>query len=152
MPANVFISYDHDDHAYFHGLRGVGANSTHPLEFDDRSLLEPVKDKAGNIIMCPPYAPGAEKVKEVILKHFHDASRLLVLVGVNTHQSKWVNWEIDAFYRQKQSQFGGNLWTRIRGMRIRGAEKATLPPLLATHGNVINWNPDPLIPWFKNLS
>lgn len=147
MPANIFISFDHDDAAQVAGFKGLINNPNHPLDCHDHSLPEAVRDRSGNVIKCPPHEPRAEPVHKEILRRFEACSRLVVLIGDNTHSSLWVEWEIKEFFKLKLPVSGDNTWKRIRGMRLkerRGGDPSALQGRAAT---TLEWDPAALDRW-----
>lgn len=138
MPVRIFLSFDHGDADQVNGLRGLLENPNHDLTGDDRSLEEPVTDESGQPILLLPTDPRAEPVRKKIRELFDQASRMVVLIGQNTHSSLWVNWEIDEFHRRKSAR-------RIYAMRLKGS-RAGAPPALARvgAGPVHEWDPDAL--------
>ncbi|HEV2464487.1 MAG TPA: TIR domain-containing protein [Acidobacteriaceae bacterium] len=85
MPANVFISFDHDDQQQVAGLSLLKNNPKHPLDFHDHSLKEAVRDRSGKPITYPPSDPRSKPVRDEIISKFDRASKLVVLIGGNTH-------------------------------------------------------------------
>lgn len=60
------------------------------------------------------------------------ASRVVVLIGKETHQRPWVNWEIEQANKQGK---------RIVGVFIRGATDADVPPALEKYASaIVGWN------------
>jgi hypothetical protein len=61
------------------------------------------------------------------------ASTVVVLVGKDTHERPWVNWEIEQANRQGK---------RIVGVYVRGGTEADLPPALTKYASseVVGWN------------
>ena len=150
MPANIFISYDHDDYSKKNGFLAIKNNPNHPLVFHDHSLKNPVLDKAGNVIRVPPSDPRSAPVREEIQRKFENASRLVVLIGADTHKSEWVKWEIETFYKMKERVDGQSAWKRIRGMFLKDREGAYLPPsLIERSAKVFKWDPEALDAWIK---
>lgn len=149
MPTNVFISYDHNDQNQVNGFKAVKFNPNHPLDFHDHSLKEPVVDKAGRPIKYPPSDPRSQKVRNEIKAKFDRASKLVVLIGDQTQQSEWVDWEIRTFYDLKRPVSNENTWKRIRGMKLKGSENATLPAALCDGRSMqpLPWNPEALDRW-----
>ena len=47
MAANAFISFDHDDQRQVGGLKLLKNNPDHPLDFQDHSLKDAVRDTSG---------------------------------------------------------------------------------------------------------
>ncbi len=148
MAANVFVSFDHDDQVQVGGFRSLKSNPKHPLDFHDHSLREPVLDRNGRPIRFPPSDPRSEPVRREISAKFERSSRLVVLIGDNTHRSEWVDWEVNTFYGMKEKIAGDKTWKRIRGMTLRGSESARVPPSLAGQSTkVLSWDPEALDKW-----
>jgi MTH538 TIR-like domain (DUF1863) len=114
MPANAFISYDHDDQQQVGGFRLLKNSPKHPLDFQDHSLKDAVRDRTGKPIKYPPSDPRSKPVRDEIVKKFDRASKLVVLIGDDTHNSEWVDWEINTFYEMKKEVSGEKTWKRIR--------------------------------------
>ena len=126
MPTNVFVSYDHDDQNQVNGFKAIKYNPNHPLDFHDHSLKEPVTDRTGKPIKYPPSDPRSQRVRDEIKAKFDRASKLVVLIGEDTHQSEWVDWEVRTFYEMKKPLSGDNTRKRIRGMKLKGCEERTI--------------------------
>lgn len=97
----VFISYKHSDRPYVDQAKSVAKNPNHPLEFDDHSLVKGVVNEHGHINRRRPSDPKSQPVKDEIEKRLKQSSKLLVLIGNNTHSSEWVKWEIDTFEKYR---------------------------------------------------
>ena len=149
MPTNVFVSYDHDDQNQVNGFKAIKYNPKHPLDFHDHSLKEPVTDRAGKPIKYPPNDPRSQRIRDEIKAKFDRASKLVVLIGDRTYASEWVDWEIRTFYGRKKSLSGENTWKRIRGMKLKGSENATMPDALMDGRSTmpLNWDPEALDKW-----
>lgn len=149
MPANVFVSFDHDDQAQMSGFNLINNNPKHPLEFQNHSLKEPVTDRSGRPITYPPSDSRSKPVRDEIIRKFNRASKLVVLIGNRTHQSEWVDWEINTFYELKREISGSDTWKRIRGMRLKDCDNATIPNALYNGRSTqwLDWNPDALSKW-----
>jgi hypothetical protein len=149
MPANAFISYDHDDQQQVAGFRLLKNNPKHPLDFQDHSLKDAVRDRSGKPIIYPPSDPRSKPVRDEIKSKFDRASRLVVLIGDKTHNSEWVNWEINTFYEMKEKVSGADTWKRIRGMTLKGSDQATIPNALYNGRSTqwLAWNPETLDKW-----
>jgi len=141
VPANVFISFDHDDQEQVAGFKALINNPNHPLDCHDHSLEEPVVGRRGKPLMYPPNDQRARPVRKEILKKFDKASRMVVLVGQSTHSSEWVNWEIVTFFERKK-QLPDGASERIIAMRLKGCDNAPLPrSLKGRSSTTIPWNP-----------
>jgi MTH538 TIR-like domain (DUF1863) len=124
MAANAFISYDHDDQKQVTGFKLLKSNPNHPLDFQDHSLKTPVLNSQGKPIKYPPNDARAKPVRDAIEKKFKNASKLVVLIGDDTHKSKWVEWEVNKFIEMKKDLSGEKTWKRIRGIRGQGHRRS----------------------------
>jgi hypothetical protein len=148
MPANVFVSFDHDDQKQVAGFKLIKDNPNHKLEFHDHSLKEPVLDRSGKPIKYPSSDSRSEPVRDEIIKKFDRCSKLVVLIGDETYKSDWVEWEINKFFQMKKKLSGENTWKRIRGMKLKGSDSAKIPKALAGQSTQhIKWDPDVLDTW-----
>lgn len=149
MPANTFISYDHDDQLQVAGFKLLRNNPNHPLDFQDHSLKDAVRDRSGKPIKYPPSDARSKSVRDEIIRKFDRASKLVVLIGDDTHNSEWVNWEITTFYDMKEKVSAENTWKRIRGMTLKGSEQATAPSALYNGRSTkwLAWDPEALDKW-----
>ena len=149
MSANAFISFDHDDQQQVAGFRLLKNNPRHPLDFQDHSLKDAVRDRTGKPIKYPPSDPRSKPVRDEILGKFDRASKLVVLIGDGTHSSEWVAWEINTFYALKEKISAANTWKRIRGMTLKGFEQATIPAALYSGRSTqwLAWDPEALDKW-----
>jgi hypothetical protein len=70
------------------------------------------------------------------------------LIGDDTHESDWVNWEIDSFFALKKEISGDNTWKRLRGMKLKGSDNAAKPAALGGQSTeVMTWDPEALDKW-----
>ena len=148
MAANIFISFDHDDQRQKSGFTLLKNNPTHPLDFRDHSLKSAVTDRSGKPIKYPPSDPKSKPVRDEILSKFQNCSKLVVLIGDDTHKSEWVEWEINNFFKLKKPLSGDNTWKRIRGMKLKGSDNATIPTALGGQASkTMTWDPEALDKW-----
>jgi len=84
MAANAFISYDHDDQKQVAGFKLLKDNPKHPLDFQDHSLKDAVRDQSGKPIKYPPNDSRSKPVRDAIIKKFENASKMVVLIGDDT--------------------------------------------------------------------
>jgi hypothetical protein len=81
-------------------------------------------------------------IKDAVLKRLLRmkmswASTVVVLVGKETHQRPWVDWEI-----KQANQLG----KRIVGVYVRGGTEVDVPAALNDYGTaLVNWNSDSII-------
>lgn len=65
------------------------------------------------------------------------ASTVIVLIGKETHQRPWVDWEI-----RKANELG----KRIVGVYTHGGAQADIPPAFEEFGDaLVNWNSDSVV-------
>ncbi len=147
MPVNVFVSFVHEDQKQMESFRALAKNPNHKLVFQDRSLKEPVIDRAGNPLPYPPHDRRSRPVRKEIEGLLDKASRMVILVGNSTHKSYWVNWEIRRFYEIKKL-LPGKTRKRIRAIKLKGCENSNLPKALKSLSvQIMNWNPTALNKW-----
>jgi len=84
MAIDLFISYDYDnDKHYKNLLLAWDANEMFDFEFYDRSIDVSVNSE------------DATYIKKVIKGRINDCTHFLCIVGKHTHESDWVEWEIE---------------------------------------------------------
>ncbi len=148
MAKNIFVSFDHNDTMLVNGFKLLKNNPNHPLDFRDHSLKDVVKDRYGKPITYTPSDPRSKPVQDEIIAKFENASKLVVLIGDDTYLSEWVDWEIKTFYRMKYELSKQDTWKRIRGMRLKGNNYASIPTALNERSTkVMNWDPNGLDQW-----
>jgi len=149
MAANVFVSFDHDDQQQVGGFKLLKNNPNHPLDFQDHSLKDAVRDRSGKPIKYPPSDARSKPVRDAIIRKLDRSSKLVVLIGDNTHASEWVDWEISTFYGMKEDISGENTWKRIRGMTLKGSDQAAIPGALMNGRSTqwLAWDPEALDKW-----
>lgn len=80
----VFISFDHsEDVKYKRLLQAWNANPKFKFEFDSRGPDIAIASSNDGVI------------KAALTKKLKQASHLLVLVGKESHKSRWMKWEIE---------------------------------------------------------
>jgi hypothetical protein len=148
MAANVFVSYDHDDQRQVGAFKLLKHNPNHPLDFQDHSLKDAILGSSGKPLTYPPTDARSKPVRDAIKKKFERASKLVVLIGADTHNSDWVDWEIKTFHTMKEDISGDKTWKRIRGMNLKGSDGATVPTALGGRSTkVLAWDPETLDKW-----
>jgi hypothetical protein len=151
MAANIFVSYDHHDQKQIGGFKLLKHNPNHLLDFQDHSLKDPILGASGKPLQYPPSDARSKPVRDAIRKKFDRASKLVVLIGDDTHTSEWVDWEIETFYTMKEEISGDKTWKRIRGMTLKGSANAIVPSGLGGRSTkVLPWNPEELDKWLDN--
>ena len=117
---NVFISHIHEDDSRLEALKSL-------LEAGGRT----VRDSSVNSD-TPNEARDPDYIKSQILgPRIQWAGTLVVLISHGTHESEWVNWEIEHAHR---------LGKRIVGVWDQGAADADLPEALDLYADaVVGW-------------
>ena len=87
---NVFISFDADDEHMVNLLRHQAKDGRFPFEFKDYSVKEPFESR------------WKSEVRNLISM----SSAVIVAIGLNTHESPAVNWEIEEAHRQGKMVIG----------------------------------------------
>lgn len=120
----VFLSFASEDLDHVRGLRLLKDNPDFDLDFYDESIREPVDSR------------NADYIKRVIGEKISRASITVCLISEITHQSKWVDWELE-----KSDEEGKT----IIAMAIKGVERAILPRLIKDKKLTFwSWDPEHL--------
>ncbi|MBX3115784.1 MAG: TIR domain-containing protein [Cryobacterium sp.] len=118
MTRRVFISYQHADQMKARGLNLMTYNKNVKVDFTGRHLLDPVKSQDSDYV--------SRKIREKI----KGSSATVVLIGVETAESDWVEKEIQ--------------WSKEQGKGIIGIRidpDALVPEGLTKYGaEILNWN------------
>ena len=121
---NVFVSHYHEDEDNIGKMKD--------LLGDDYCIrnYSVTSDKYNN-------AENEDYIKSMLRPLISQASTFICLIGPNTHDSKWVNWEI------KQALKMGK---RIIGVYTWGAKDADIPPALEDAADaMVGWNRDTIV-------
>jgi len=152
LSGKVFVSFDHNDKTQADTFKALLSNSKHPLDFHDRSLKDPVTGQKGKHLPFLPNDKRADPIKEEIKKKFEEALVLLVLIGRDTHKSKWIDWEINTFHKMKFKLYGNDTWKLIRAMKIKGIHNVTLPNALnGKSWKTMPWGAEKLNKWLDKV-
>jgi hypothetical protein len=91
----IFISFDYDnDKRYKNLLVAWDKNQLFDFSFYDGSVTVPVN------------STDAAPIRRVISQRIADCQRFLCIVGMHTHNSDWVAWEINKAVELKRSLIG----------------------------------------------
>ncbi len=120
---NLFVSHKGEDENRIDDFKKLMAKKGY--EFRDSSIRESEPNKAQN----------DDYIKYNILKPAIDwAGTMVVLLSNRTHESEWVDWEIE--YAMKHNK-------RIIGVFLPGEINAELPePLKEIGDGCVSWNAD----------
>ena len=120
---NVFISHVHEDDKLLQDLRDLLSNNGYEI-------------RDGSIDSSKPNeATSDEYIKSgVLAPRIRWASTLVVLISPRTHESKWVEWEIE--YAQKEGK-------RVVGLWVQGGQDSDIPKNLDDYADaVVGWQAD----------
>lgn len=124
MPTRrIFISYEGSDRMKAKGFRLLRWNENVDVEFYDRHLLDPVDSS------------NDEYIQQCIRDQMRGTSTTVVLVGENTKDSDWVDYEIERSLKE------GNGLVAIKVDDDISDED--VPNKLKENGaEIIDWDPD----------
>ena len=119
---NLFISHYGGDEGYVEKFKNLISKD---YDIRDSSLVETEPNNATN----------KEYIKSILRDQIDWAGKVVVLIGPKTHESEWVNWEIEyaATHGDK----------RVVGVYLPGAMDSDLPDALNDYG-------DACVPWNTN--
>lgn len=120
---NVFISHVHEDDNILKDLKDL--LSRNGYEIGDSSIDSSKPNEATN----------EDYIKsEILAPRIRWAGTLVVLISPQTHESKWVDWEIE--YAQKEGK-------RIVGVWVQGGRDSDVPKNLELYADaVVGWQAD----------
>lgn len=112
----------------------------------DEDNIKKMKDLLGEDYLIRNYSVTSDKynnasnkdyIKSLLRPLIESASVFICLIGPNTHNSEWVDWEIRAAQRMNKL---------IIGVYIYGAKDSDLPPALEEFADsIIGWRKDAVI-------
>ena len=121
---NVFVSHYHEDEESIKRMKD--------LLGDDYSIrnYSVTSDKYNN-------ATNKEYIQSLLRPLINQASTFICLIGPNTHDSEWVNWEVEQALKQGKRIIGVYLW---------GAKDSDVPPALEDAADaMVGWNHDTIL-------
>ena len=121
---NVFVSHYHEDEDNIKRMKD--------LLGDDYSIrnYSVTSEKYNN-------ANNKEYIKSLLRPLINQASTFICLIGPNTHDSEWVNWEVEQAFKQGKRIIGVYLW---------GAKDSDIPPALEDAADaMVGWNHDTIL-------
>lgn len=121
---NVFVSHYHEDEDSIKRMKD--------LLGDDYSIrnYSVTSEKYNN-------ANNKEYIQSLLRPLINQASTFICLIGPNTHDSEWVNWEVEQAFKQGK---------RIIGVYLCGAKDSDIPPALEDAADaMVGWNHDTIL-------
>jgi hypothetical protein len=121
----IFISYQHIDRMKAKGFNLLKHNKNVAVDFVGRHLLDPVD------------STNEQYIKSKIREMIHGTSVTVVLIGEETCDSKWVQWEIDLSLNKDNPN--GILAVRLDDARL--PENCPVSNALSEAGaEIIDWD------------
>lgn len=132
MARRIFLSFAYEDRNQVNGFKLLRWNEQVDVEFFDSSLLSPVQSSDPNYIA------------RVILERMQNTTVTVVLIGPTTHQSSWVNWEIEQTLKAGKG---------VLGIRLKDQDSARMPSAMLVERALIgNWNPEHFSNWIEEAA
>lgn len=121
---NVFVSHYHKDEEHIGRMKDLLGEKYSIRNYSVTS------DKYNN-------AQSEDYIKNMLRPLINQAGIFICLIGPNTHDSKWVNWETEQAMKMGK---------RIIGVYIWGAKDSDIPPALEDAADaMVGWNHDLII-------
>lgn len=128
---HVFISHHHADDTHVDRLTDMLGRKGHDIRNSS------IRAKPANRERLDRGLVADNTIKRLLRMKMAWAGTVIVLIGRNTHQRPWVNWEIETASR---------LGKRIVGVYARGGTEADKPEAFERHGDaLVAWNSDSLM-------
>jgi hypothetical protein len=120
---NLFISHVHEDDDRLQGLKDLLRSNGYDIRDGSIDSTKP------NNARSPDYIWN-----EILAPRIRWAGTLLVLISPKTHESTWVNREIEAAHNQDK---------RIVGVYAHGGQESDLPESFQLYGDaLVGWQAD----------
>lgn len=133
MPSrrNVFISHHHADDKAVSNMTDMLSRRGYEIRNSS------IRAKPANQARLDKGLVSDEAIKRLLRMKMSWASTVIVLIGKNTAQRPWVDWEIE-----KAHQLGKS----IVGVYERGGTENEKPARLEDYASaIVNWHPDSII-------
>lgn len=128
MARKIFISYQHADQMKAKGFNLLRWNKNVDVEFVGRHLLDPVD------------STNEQYIRNKIGEQLHGTSVTVVLIGKETHNSDWVDYEIQRSLDKTNPN--GILAIRLDNDAPLPADSPVGKSLHEAGAEVIGWEPD----------
>jgi len=116
---NVFVSHYHEDEGRINAMKDLLGDKYSIRNYSVTS------DKYNN-------AKNEDYIKTLLRPLIKEAGTFICLIGPQTHDSKWVDWEIREAERQGK---------QIVGVYSHGAKDSDIPPALEEFADaIVGWN------------
>lgn len=122
---NVFISHHSKDEENIGKLKSLLSKQGYQIKNSSIDSSKPNKAKSENYI------------RRLLRMRIHWAGTFICLIGSNTHNRDWVNWEIEQAHKKNK---------KIVGIYIRGETGADIPENLNKYGDsLVTWQTDKIV-------
>lgn len=121
---NVFVSHFHEDED---GIKNMKSMVGDTLTIKNSSVTSDKFNRAQN----PEY------IKRLLRLRIQWASKVICLIGPNTHNSEWVDYEVRAAHKKGKP---------IIGVYLRGAKDSDVPDALKDYADsIVGWSKDSIV-------
>lgn len=128
---HVFISHHHADDAEVTNLTSLLARSGHDVRNSS------IRARPANQRRLDKGLVSDDTIRRLLRMKISWAGTVVVLIGKETHERKWVNWEIEQANKQGK---------RIVGVFVRGGTDSDIPKAFEKYGSaLVAWNSDSII-------
>ncbi len=128
---HVFISHHHADDAEVTNLTNLLNRSGHDVRNSS------IRAKPANQRRLEQGLVSDEVIRRLLRMKISWAGTVVVLIGKETHERKWVNWEIEQANKQGK---------RIVGVFVRGGTDVDIPPAFEKYGSaLVAWNSESIM-------
>lgn len=128
---HVFISHHHADDQAVTNLTNMLSRKSYEIRNSS------IRAKPANQERLDKGLVKDNTIKRLLRMKMSWASTVIVVIGKNTSQRPWVDWEINQANRQGK---------RIIGVYERGGTENDKPAALEKYGSaIVNWNADSII-------
>lgn len=129
---HLFISHHHKDDAEVTKMTAL--LSRHGWDIRNSSIrMKPSNEQRRQMGLIPEAV-----IQRALRMRISWAQSVVVLIGKDTHERRWVNWEIEEAHRQGK---------RIIGVFARGGTNADIPPALEKFATqeIVGWNTNSIV-------
>ena len=121
---NIFVSHFHEDEESIKAMKDLLGDKYNIRNYSVTS------DKYNS-------AKNEEYIKSMLRDLIRKSGTFICLIGPDTHDSEWVNWEIEQAFKQGK---------RIIGVYTWGAKDSDIPPALEDAADaMVGWNHDTIV-------